>query len=125
MRGQVAIEYMSYFSIFLIVAIIFTSVAYLYAQSEFHKQSESRYTAIMDRVTTVIEDGNRLSKYIDKMEYTAELPIIATGEEMKIEIKDGIVEGNVGEYKHYYSRVSLDKNVNIEPGENTVKISKG
>ena len=127
MRGQVSIEYLSYFSIFLIVAVVFTAAVYTYTANQFLTKSQARDYAIVNRVANAIEDGNKLAKHVDKLSYNVRIPKIANGYDFEIKIENGLVDGHTKEKNgpSYYARISEDLEVSISSADNQMLISKG
>ncbi len=127
MKGQVSIEYLSYFSIFLIVAVVFTAAIYTYTANQFLVKSQARDYAVVNRVAYAVEDGNELAKHVDKLQYRVRIPKIANGYDFEIKIENGLVDGHpkVENGPSYYTRISEDLQVDIKSVNNQMIISKG
>ncbi|MCX8200359.1 MAG: hypothetical protein N3G76_02725 [Candidatus Micrarchaeota archaeon] len=129
-RGQTAVEYLTYFAFFLLVAAVFS--AYIFSQSgdELNKRSQERFKSALLYVAQGVRDANNLAKHADSMEVNVTLPVITKGSGISIsgDKATGIISGNSTTDKgpiYYYVQIGRFEHEPVQPrGENYVTISK-
>ncbi len=130
MRGQTAIEYLTYFAFFLLVAAIFTAFVFSQSGDELNKRSQERFKSSILYVAQGVRDANNLAKYADTMEYNITLPVITKGAGINISgNKDtGVIVGNTttgSGVAYYYVQIGkFDIDPEQKAGDNYVTISK-
>lgn len=131
-KGQAAIEYLTYFAFFLLIAAAFSSLVFTQSGEELSKRSQQRFRSTLVYVAESVRDANRLALHADSMEFNITLPVVVKGAGITIEGNGatGLVQGNttVGRTDVYYYIKIGSYNVDVSQekygDENVITIKK-
>jgi len=130
-RGQTAVEYLAYFTFFLLIAAIFTAYVFTQASDELNKRSQERFKSTIFYLAQSIRDVDSLASHADYAEINVTLPVITKGAGITIEGNEekGILSANttVGNSNvYYYVRIGNFSRVSVlpQPREDIVTIRK-
>ncbi|GEM_PF-2246124 len=108
-RGQTAIEYLTYFAFFLLIASTFSAFVFTQSGAELSKRSQERFKSTLFYVAQGVKDVNTLAMHADYAEANITLPYIVKGAGMNIsDIPGGIIMGNTtvgGSAVYYYVKI--------------------
>ena len=95
-RGQTAIEYLMYFSFFLMIAVAFSAYAYSQSNNELSLRSNDRLKSVVLLVGQSVGDVNTLSKNADYVAVNITIPEMIQGANINIEgfPNEGLIVGN-------------------------------
>lgn len=96
MRGQTAVEYLLYFSFFLMIAVAFSAYAFTEVNHELSLRSNDRLKSVVLLVGQSVSDVNTLSKNADSVSVNITIPEMIRGAEINIEghEEEGLIIGN-------------------------------
>lgn len=110
-RGQTAIEYLMYFSFFLMIAVAFSAYAFSQSNTELSLRSNDRLKSVVLLVGQSVGDVNTLSKNADSVAVNITIPEMIQGANINLEgYKDtGLIVGNTtllnGQEVIYYMNI--------------------
>lgn len=95
-RGQTAIEYLMYFSFFLMIAVAFSAFAFTQSNDELYLRSNDRLKSVVLLVGQSVSDVDALSKNADYVAVNITIPQMMQGAKLDIEgdEKTGLITGN-------------------------------
>ncbi|MEM3364300.1 MAG: hypothetical protein QXS93_02200 [Candidatus Micrarchaeia archaeon] len=129
-RGQTAVEYLTYFAFFLLVAAVFSVYVFSQSGEELNKRSQERFKSALFYVSQGVRDANNLAKYADTMSVNITLPVITKGSGISIsgDSATGVIAGNTTTERgpvYYYVQIGrFEYEPEQKPGDNYVTISK-
>jgi hypothetical protein len=110
-RGQTAIEYLMYFSFFLMIAVAFSAYAYSQSNNELSLRSNDRLKSVVLLVGQSVGDVNTLSKNADYAAVNITIPEMIQGLEIDVQgdSATGLIQGNTtllsGQEVIYYMNI--------------------
>jgi len=110
-RGQTSIEYLMYFSFFLMIAVAFSAYAFTQSNNELSLRSNDRLKSVVLLVGQTVGDVNMLSKNADSVAVNITIPDMIQGVEINIEGDQdtGLIQGNTtllsGQEVIYYMNI--------------------
>lgn len=110
-RGQTSIEYLMYFSFFLMIAVAFSAYAFTQSNNELSLRSNDRLKSVVLLVGQTVGDVNMLSKNADSVAVNITIPEMIQGVEINIEGDQdtGLIQGNTtllsGQEVIYYMNI--------------------
>jgi len=95
-RGQTSIEYLMYFSFFLMIAVAFSAYAFTQSNNELALRSNDRLKSVVLLVGQTVGDVNMLSKNADYAAVNITIPEMIQGVEIEVEGDSGtgLIQGN-------------------------------
>lgn len=110
-RGQTAVEYLMYFSFFLMIAVAFSAYAYSQSNNELSLRSNDRLKSVVLLVGQSVGDVNMLSKNADSVAVNITIPEMIQGLEIDVQgdSATGLIQGNTtllsGQEVIYYMNI--------------------
>ncbi len=132
-KGQTAVEYLMYFSFFLMIAVAFSAYAFSQSNDELISRSNDRLKSVVLLVGQSVSDVDMLSSNADSVAVNITIPemIQGTGIEIQGIPGDGLIVGNTTQMDGrteviYYMNIG-EFNVLVEQTleKDKVQISKG
>lgn len=127
-KGQAAVEYLTYFAFFLLVASTFSVFILSQSGNELSKRSQERFKSTLFYVAQSIKDVDELAKHTEKLDVNVTLPYIVKGNNVSIsDMPGGIVFGNttIGNSQVYYYISIGNFSVNVRQVDaDTIEIYK-
>ena len=95
-RGQTAIEYLMYFSFFLMIAVAFSAYAFTQSNDELSLRSNDRLKSVVLLVGQSVSDVDSISKNADYVSVNITIPEMMQGAHLEIDgdEKTGLITGN-------------------------------
>jgi len=95
-RGQTAIEYLMYFSFFLMIAVAFSAFAFTQSNDELYLRSNDRLKSVVLLVGQSVSDVDAINKNADYVSINITIPQMMQGTFLEIDgdEKTGLITGN-------------------------------
>ena len=95
-KGQTSIEYLMYFSFFLMIAVAFSAYAFTQSNEELSLRSNDRLKSVVLLVGQTVNDVNMLSKNADSVAVNITIPEMIQGVEIDVQgdSDTGLIQGN-------------------------------
>lgn len=110
-KGQTSVEYLMYFSFFLMIAVAFSAYAFTQSNNELAFRSNDRLKSVVLLVGQSVGDVNMLSKNADSVAVNITIPEMIQGVEINVEgdPETGLIQGNTtllsGQEVIYYMNI--------------------
>jgi hypothetical protein len=127
-KGQTSVEYLMYFSFFLMIAVAFSSYAFTQSNNELALRSNDRLKSVVLLVGQSVGDVNMLSKNTDSVAVNITIPEMIQGADINIENppETYLIVGNTtlltGEVIYYMNIGEFDVTVTQTEDKGVVQI---